>query len=116
VPSGNPQRIKGAFIASRWFTRGWTLQELLAPRKLIFYAAGWHEIDTKQGLAREISQTTGIHPEVLANLNYHDLCSVVARLYLDPSTKIIREKGAMESCLLRGLVSCKILITYCVLT
>jgi hypothetical protein len=27
------------FLASRWFTKGWTLQELLAPLKLIFYSA-----------------------------------------------------------------------------
>ncbi|KAH0422185.1 hypothetical protein CcaCcLH18_12966 [Colletotrichum camelliae] len=26
---------------SRWFTRGWTLQELLAPREVLFYAADW---------------------------------------------------------------------------
>jgi hypothetical protein len=27
-----------AFRASRWFTRGWTLQELLAPRNVIFFS------------------------------------------------------------------------------
>ncbi|KAK4623619.1 hypothetical protein CLAFUW4_06364 [Fulvia fulva] len=26
---------------ARWFTRGWTLQELLAPRILIFFSAEW---------------------------------------------------------------------------
>lgn len=29
------------FPESEWFTRGWTLQELLAPRVLIFFTAGW---------------------------------------------------------------------------
>ena len=28
-----------SLLESRWFTRGWTFQELLAPRKLIFFAA-----------------------------------------------------------------------------
>ncbi|KAH7911574.1 heterokaryon incompatibility protein-domain-containing protein, partial [Hygrophoropsis aurantiaca] len=27
--------------ADRWFTRGWTLQELLAPRRMKFYAGDW---------------------------------------------------------------------------
>jgi hypothetical protein len=26
---------------SRWFTRGWTLQELLAPRRIKFYDRNW---------------------------------------------------------------------------
>ena len=33
-----------AFRTSRWFTRGWTLQELLAPRKLVFFTSGWQAI------------------------------------------------------------------------
>ena len=32
------------FGDSRWFTRGWTLQELLAPRKLEFFARDWTPI------------------------------------------------------------------------
>ncbi|KAF5669200.1 het domain-containing protein [Fusarium circinatum] len=35
--------------ASRWFTRGWTLQELIAPKHLTFYAADWTEIGNKGG-------------------------------------------------------------------
>src|SRR3989440_8278796 len=34
------------FIKSRWFTRGWTLEELIAPRKLVFFASNWRRIDT----------------------------------------------------------------------
>ncbi|KAK3317746.1 heterokaryon incompatibility protein-domain-containing protein [Cercophora scortea] len=29
---------------SRWFTRGWTLQELLAPRRILFFARDWIRI------------------------------------------------------------------------
>ncbi|KAI1265464.1 heterokaryon incompatibility protein-domain-containing protein [Xylariaceae sp. FL1019] len=36
--------IDTAFRQSRWFTRGWTLQELLAPRLLSFYDASWRSI------------------------------------------------------------------------
>lgn len=33
---------------SRWFTRGWTLQELLAPRQVIFYNSQWSEIGRRE--------------------------------------------------------------------
>lgn len=29
------------FVQSNWFTRGWTLQELLAPTYVVFYDASW---------------------------------------------------------------------------
>ncbi|KAG5805151.1 hypothetical protein H9Q74_010717 [Fusarium xylarioides] len=47
--------------ASRWFTRGWTLQELIAPKYLTFYAADWTEIGNKRGsLAELIASITKI--------------------------------------------------------
>jgi hypothetical protein len=49
-----------AFRHSRWFKRGWTLQELLAPRTMIFFNEGWVEIGTKVGLRTLISSITGI--------------------------------------------------------
>jgi hypothetical protein len=48
------------FQESRWFTRGWTLQELLAPSMVIFYDRDWKEIGTKSSLSAEISDKTGI--------------------------------------------------------
>ena len=48
------------FQDSKWFTRGWTLQELLAPEKLIFLNKEWHEIGTKSGLHPTISQITRV--------------------------------------------------------
>lgn len=51
------------FNRSRWLTRGWTLQELLAPKSLQFYSKDWKLIPTEQGdwsLMQEISRRTGI--------------------------------------------------------
>ncbi|EEU34251.1 uncharacterized protein NECHADRAFT_28122, partial [Fusarium vanettenii 77-13-4] len=46
---------------SRWFTRGWTLQELIAPEHLTFYAADWTRIGRKdEWLADLITEVTGI--------------------------------------------------------
>ena len=45
LPGGNePGDIFQQLELSEWFTRGWTLQELLMPRKLIFYSASWERI------------------------------------------------------------------------
>jgi hypothetical protein len=48
------------FRNSRWFTRGWTLQELLAPIRVTFYDLEWVEIGTKMSLRKLISSITGI--------------------------------------------------------
>ena len=55
-----------AFTRSRWFTRGWTLQELLAPSNVVFYSQDWAMIGTKSSLRNEISKITSIPVEVLS--------------------------------------------------
>lgn len=47
-------------------TRGWTLQELLAPQSVEFYDANWEELGTKVTLSTAIVASTGIVPDVLA--------------------------------------------------
>jgi len=39
------------FKQSRWFTRGWTLQELIAPQVLIFFDRAWVVLGTKKDMA-----------------------------------------------------------------
>ncbi|KAI3342546.1 heterokaryon incompatibility protein-domain-containing protein [Ustulina deusta] len=51
--------------ASRWFTRGWTLQELIAPAQVRFYDASWATIGTKATLSKTLSSITGIEEHVL---------------------------------------------------
>lgn len=53
------------FTDSRWFERGWTLQELIAPKYVEFYTSDWVEIGTKLSLEDIISSATGISVEVL---------------------------------------------------
>ena len=55
----SPSR-QSSFRQSRWFTRGWTLQELMSPPTLIFYDVEWHEIGTKSSLLEIIAEVTGI--------------------------------------------------------
>ncbi|KAF5554913.1 beta transducin [Fusarium napiforme] len=56
----NPRSWDSRFRKSRWFTRGWTLQELLAPHEVIFLAEDWREIGTKASLSATISDITKI--------------------------------------------------------
>ena len=53
------------FKDCRWFTRGWTLQELIAPRSVYFYDRDWNFRGTKVDLGDEISQITHISKHVL---------------------------------------------------
>ena len=48
------------FRQSPWFTRGWTLQELIAPTLLYFLDRQWNLIGEKTELAAEISAITDI--------------------------------------------------------
>ena len=56
---------EAAFRGSRWFTRGWTLQELLAPRSVEFYSAEGMKLGDKLSLQQCIHEVTGIPLEAL---------------------------------------------------
>ncbi|KAG0647601.1 Vegetative incompatibility HET-E-1 [Hyphodiscus hymeniophilus] len=49
----------------KWFKRGWTLQELIAPAIVKFYDLKWEKIGSKDNLCQQISDITGIDPDVL---------------------------------------------------
>lgn len=49
------------FSKSRWFTRGWTLQELIAPSSVDFFNSDWMRIGTRDNLAADISAITRIN-------------------------------------------------------
>ena len=48
------------FRRSRWFTRGWTLQELLAPSSVVFYSSQHKKLGDKKSLAHVIHEITRI--------------------------------------------------------
>jgi hypothetical protein len=49
-----------AFRKSQWWTRGWTLQELLAPDFIEFYDCAWNGVGTKSNLRDTIAEITGV--------------------------------------------------------
>jgi hypothetical protein len=54
-----------AFQKSRWFTRGWTLQELIAPASVEFFSVEGERLGDKKSLERQIHEITGIPAQAL---------------------------------------------------
>lgn len=53
--------VKKRFAQSRWFSRGWTLQELLAPSILEFFAQDWTSVGLRSSLKNELAKITNIN-------------------------------------------------------
>ncbi|KAK7212400.1 hypothetical protein V2G26_019578 [Clonostachys chloroleuca] len=66
--------------SSKWFTRGWTLQELIAPRSMIFYDKDWQVLGTKEELGEIISACTRIPRSILSGEEDHMSQSVAQRM------------------------------------
>lgn len=60
-----PQTWKVAFQHSRWFTRGWTLQELIAPTYVEFFSVEGERLGDKDSMVQEIQEITGISSRAL---------------------------------------------------
>lgn len=76
----------------RWFTRGWTLQELIAPATVKFYDQTWTLIGTKSELAREISNITLISRRVLHDSGEVPRQSVAQRMSWLANRKTTRKE------------------------
>ncbi|THU79519.1 HET-domain-containing protein, partial [Dendrothele bispora CBS 962.96] len=60
----DPRDVKSSFRRSKWFTRGWNLQELIAPSHIVFLDASWRDIGTRHSLRNAISAITLIPVEL----------------------------------------------------
>ncbi|KAK4236838.1 HET-domain-containing protein [Achaetomium macrosporum] len=68
------------FARSRWFTRGWTLQELIAPRRVEFYNRDWQFEGDKSSLGAVLSKITRIRAEVLDDADQLRIVPVAQRM------------------------------------
>jgi hypothetical protein len=73
--SEDPSRPYSQFSQSKWFTRGWTLQELLAPNYVDFFDQTWTWIGSKGSLDAVIRNTTSI-----ADLIHYRRASVAQKM------------------------------------
>lgn len=78
----------------RWFTRGWTLQELLAPPSVLFYNKWWQEVGTKHSLQSQISTITRIPSYVLGEGFPPQNCNVAWRFSWASNRQTTRSEDA----------------------
>jgi hypothetical protein len=100
---------ESTFRSNRWFTRGWTLQELLAPSIVEFFSQEWKKLGDKTSLKSLIKQITGIPCEALDGA---PLCrfSINERLRWKGDRQTKREEDAWYS--LSGIFDVEIAPAY----
>jgi hypothetical protein len=88
----------GTLRNSRWFTRGWTLQELIAPLTVQFFCSNWSYIGSKQQLAPLLSEITSIPVEILDHSKSPLRQTVYERMHWASRRQTTREED-MAYCL-----------------
>lgn len=103
-------KSNSTFRCSKWFTRGWTLQELIAPTEVRFYKADWAEIGSKSKMADTLSEITNIPKDVLLNKEpIEDIC-VSQKMFWASSRQTSRVEDRAYSLL--GLFNLSLPIIY----
>ncbi|KAK1700879.1 heterokaryon incompatibility protein-domain-containing protein [Colletotrichum godetiae] len=110
VPSKANSRWKSKFRKSRWFTRGWTLQELLAPKELNFYSHDWQALGTKQELSDVVWDITGIPAQFLRGDSGLEEASVAQRMSWASNRKTKRVEDIAYSLL--GIFGVSMVLMY----
>ncbi|KAL9628229.1 MAG: hypothetical protein Q9204_006020 [Flavoplaca sp. TL-2023a] len=112
--SGDWETTREEFRGSAWFTRGWTLQELLAPKEVMFFDLDWKLIGNKnrsyhgRSLNPDISDVTGISDD---NLRHPPTSQCVARKLSWVSKRSTTRVEDMAYCML-GLCSVNMPLLY----
>ncbi|CDO76144.1 hypothetical protein BN946_scf185027.g7 [Trametes cinnabarina] len=79
-PFSLDRRYNLGFRESKWHTRGWTLQELIASKVVLFLNQDWTPFGTKISLATALAAITGINRDVLTGAVSLDSYSVAQRM------------------------------------
>jgi hypothetical protein len=87
------------FAYSRWWTRGWTLQELIAPDNLYFFNASWQELGNKSDYSVLIHDITDIPEHVLKFQHTFRRCSLARRMSWASHRQTTREEDVAYSLL-----------------
>ncbi|KAI2619979.1 heterokaryon incompatibility protein-domain-containing protein [Hypoxylon sp. NC1633] len=79
-----------SFANHEWFERGWTLQELIAPKEVKFFTdldlggnrdtKRWYYLGRKTEMCDSLSRTTGIDPSILSHERHVRQASVAKRM------------------------------------
>ena len=77
---GQHRPLASVIGQSRWFTRGWTLQELLAPTRLCFFDQTWRSIGRLSEIDQVISKITNIPLNALRHYSPLSKFSIAKRM------------------------------------
>lgn len=94
---------------SRWFKRGWTLQELIAPSEVLFCSRHWKIIGRKSIMRRFLSEITGVDVSILAGSD-PSIFSVARKMFW-ASQRMTTRVEDMAYCLM-GLFSVTMPLIY----
>ncbi|KAF2758398.1 HET-domain-containing protein, partial [Pseudovirgaria hyperparasitica] len=68
-----PRTFQTNMSATKWFRRGWTLQELIAPQRVTFWSRDWVVFGTRTMLGRAIYERTNIPEEARDRLQTYSI-------------------------------------------
>ena len=80
------------FDQSRWFTRGWTLQELIAPVSVTFFAKDWSDLGSRFSLENILTSRTGVPARILRRQSGPAKESAAERMSWAASRETTREE------------------------
>ncbi|KAK3302929.1 heterokaryon incompatibility protein-domain-containing protein [Chaetomium strumarium] len=106
----NLRHLNPAFLQSRWWQRGWTLQELIAPRDVEFYNGRWEHLTSKRACKVAISVKYGIPLRILNQSAPLASICVAERISWAAARQTTREED-MAYCLL-GLLDVNMPLLY----
>lgn len=112
TPAGDDEfcrRWKPAFKRSRWFTRGWTLQELIAPASVEFFSKEEQRLGDKASLEQTLHELTDVAVQALRGMPLSNF-SVDERMLWTARRQTKREEDEVY-CLL-GLFNIHIQLIY----
>lgn len=91
---GMEQHWESYFQESRWFTRGWTLQELIAPRTVEFFSVEGKKLGDRKSLEQNIRGITGIPVAALRGKPLSDFSRRERMLWAHRRITTVEEDGA----------------------
>ena len=104
------QQSRDSFKTSSWFSRGWTLQELLAPKARVFFAEDWSEIEDKGQLVDMVAAITNIDVRLLKNRELMSTFCIAERISWGSKRRTTRNEDVAYS--LMGLFNIHMAIIY----
>jgi hypothetical protein len=86
------------FRKSKWFTRGWTLQELIAPTSVEFFSSKGERLGDKRSMEQQVHEITGIAVQALRGNPLSDF-TVTERMLWAAKRKTTRKEDEAYSLL-----------------